>query len=173
MGLAHYQRNELAAARRCFSRLLDLRYTGNVTALRDGVQRLALIHQMAGEQAEAWDMVQLLSQLDLDKLGHEGDETRALHARLWLMRWELESTGRGGRTTLRRPCRTKSGSFQDPPHLIKARILLARGTAADVQLALELLAALGAVAQHSHNMRLLIEIFGPPRPGSRRFGASM
>jgi LuxR family maltose regulon positive regulatory protein len=48
--------------------------------------------------------------------------------------------------------------WHDPPHLVKARILLARGTAADAQSALELLAALGAVAERSHNVRLLIEV---------------
>ena len=157
VGLAHYQRNELAAARQCFTRLLDFRYTANIGALRDGVQRLALIHEIAGEQAEAWEMVQLLSQLDLDQMGHEGDETRALRARLWLMRGELESAARWA-DDFAAPVPDQAWPWHDPPHLIKARILLARGTAADVQLALELLAALGEVAEHSHNMRLLIEI---------------
>ena len=156
-GLAHYQRNELAAARQCFARLLDFRYTANIGALRDGVQRLALIHEIAGEQAEAWAMVQFLSQLDLDQMGHEGDETRALRARLWLMRGELESAARWA-DDFAAPVPDQAWPWHDPPHLIKARILLARGTAADVQSALELLAALGEVAERSHNMRLLIEI---------------
>ena len=157
VGLAHYQRNELAAARQCFFEVLDLRYTANIGAVRDGVQRLALIHQIAGEPAEAWAMVEFLSQLDLDQMGREGDETRALRARLWLMRGELESAARWA-DDFATPVPEQAWPWHDPPHLIKARILLARGTAADVQLALELLAALGEVAQHSHNMRLLIEI---------------
>ena len=156
-GLAHYQRNELAAARQCFARLLDFRYTANIGALRDGVQRLALIHEIAGEQAAAWEMVQLLSQLDLDQMGQEGDETRALRARLWLMRGDLESAARWA-DDFAAPVPDLAWPWHDPPHLIKARILLARGTAADVQSALELLAALGEVAERSHNMRLLIEI---------------
>ena len=157
VGLAHYQRNELATARQCFTRLLDFRYTGNIGALRDGVQRLALIHEIAGEQAEAWEMVQFLGQLDLDQMGHEGDETRALRARLWLMRGELESAARWA-DDFAAPVPDQAWPWHDPPHLIKARILLARGTAADVQLALEILAALGAVAERRHNIRLLIEI---------------
>ena len=157
VGLAHYQRNELADARQCFARLLDFRYTANIGALRDAVQRLALIHEIAGEQDEAWAMVQFLSQLDLDQMGHEGDETRALRARLWLMRGELESAARWA-DDFAAPVPDQAWPWHDPPHLIKARILLARGTAADVQLALELLAALGEVAEHSHNMRLLIEV---------------
>jgi LuxR family maltose regulon positive regulatory protein len=156
-GLAHYQRNELPAARQCFTRLLDFRYTANLGALRDGVQRLALIHEIAGEQAEAWEMVQFLSQLDLDQMGHEGDETRALRARLWLMRGELESAA-GWANDFGAPVPDQAWPWHDPPHLIKARILLARGTAADVQSALEILAALGEVAERSHNVRLLIEV---------------
>ena len=113
VGLAHYQRNELAAARQCFARLLDFRYTANIGALRDGVQRLALIHEIAGEQAEAWAMVQFLSQLDLDQMGHEGDETRALRARLWLMRGELESAA-GGRMISWRRCPTRPGPGTTP-----------------------------------------------------------
>jgi len=157
VGLAHYQRNELAAARQCFIKLLNFRYTANIGALRDGVQRLALIHEIAGEQAEAWEMVQLLSQLDLDQMGHEGDETRALRARLWLMRGELESAARWA-DDFAAPVPDQAWPWHDPPHLIKARILLARGTAADVQSALEILAALGEVAERSHNVRLLIEV---------------
>jgi LuxR family transcriptional regulator, maltose regulon positive regulatory protein len=157
VGLAHYQRNELAAARECFSRLLEFRYTGNIGALRDGVQRLALIHQLAGEQAQAREWVHFLSQLDLDQMGHEGGETRALRARLWLMSGDLGSAAHwADEFTASVP--DQAWPWQDPPHLIKARILLARGTAADVRSALEILAALHEVAERSHNMRLLIEI---------------
>ena len=94
VGLAHYQRNELAAARQCFARLLDFRYTANIGALRDGVQRLALIHEIAGEQAAAWEMAQLLGQLDLDQRGTGRGRTRARRGRLWLMRGELASAAR-------------------------------------------------------------------------------
>ena len=108
VGLAHYQRNELAAARQCFIKLLDLRYTANIGAVRDGVQRLVLIHEIAGEQAAAWAMVQFLSQLDLDQMGHEGDETRALRAGFGSCagNWRARP---GGRTALRRRYRTWPG----------------------------------------------------------------
>lgn len=157
VGLAHYQRNELAAARQCFARVLDFRYTANIGALRDAMQRLALIHEITGEQDEAWAMVQLLSQLDLDQMGQEGDETRALRARLWLMRRELESAVRWA-DDFAAPVPDLAWPWHDPPHLIKARILLARGTAADVKSALDILVELGAVAERSHNVRLLIEV---------------
>ena len=49
------------------------------------MQRLALIHQLAGEQAEAWGCCSSSAQLDLDQMGRETDETGALRARLWLI----------------------------------------------------------------------------------------
>ena len=157
LGLAHYQRNEMVAAKECFARLLDFRYTGNVGALRDGVQRLALIHQLAGQQTKAWEMLQFLVQLDVDQMGHEADETGALRARLWLMRGELDSAARWA-DAFTAPAADQPWVWQDPPHMIKARILLARDTAADVRSALEILDAFYEMAEHSHNMRLKIEV---------------
>ena len=102
-------------------------------------------------------MVQFLSQLDLEQMGDEGDETRALRARLWLMQGELESAVRWA-DDFAAPVPDQAWPWHDPPHLSKARVLLTRGTAADLRSALEILAALGAVAERSHNMRLLIEV---------------
>ena len=157
IGLAHYQRNELPAARQSFTRLLDFKNTGNIGALRDGVQRLALIHQQADEQAEAWEMLQFLSQLDLEQTGREQDETSALRARLWLMRGDIASACRWA-DNFTAPVPDQPWMWQDPPHLIKARILVTRGTAADLRAAQEILDALFAVAERNHNRRLQIEV---------------
>ena len=157
VGLARYQRNELAAARQAFARLLDMRYTGNLGPLRGGLQYLALIHQITGEEAEAWGMVQLLSQLDEDQMGYEGEDTRALRALLWLKRGDLEGAVRWAEH-FAAPVPEEVWIFENPPHLAKARILLARGTAADVRSALEILTALAVVAERNHNIRLQIEI---------------
>ena len=156
-GLAHYQRNELASARHCFYRLLNLRYTGNVGALREGLVRLALIHQSTGEHAEAWEMLRFLGQLDLDQLGRESDETRSLRARLWLMRGELESAARWA-DSFTASVQKGGWPWQDPPHMTKARILLTRRTPQDVASALELLDALQETAESGHNVRLQIEV---------------
>ena len=121
MGLAHYQRNELAAARQCFIRLLDLRYTANI-GLRCAMacSALALIHEMAGEQAEAWEMVQFLSQLDLDQVGTRRGRKRAPCAPgsgSCAGNWTAPP---GGRTTLRRRVPDEAWPWHDPPHLTKA-----------------------------------------------------
>jgi LuxR family transcriptional regulator, maltose regulon positive regulatory protein len=157
IGLAHYQRDELPAARQSFIRLLDYKNTGNIGALRDGVQRLALIHQLADEQAEAWRMLQFLSQLDLEQTGREWDETSALRARLWLMRGDLASAARWA-DNFTAPVPDQPWIWQDPPHLIKARILITRGLAADLRSAQEILDSLFAVAERNHNRRLQIEV---------------
>ena len=44
------------------------------------------------------------------------------------------------------------------PHLAKAHILLARGTAADVRSALELTAALNEIAERNFNVRFQIDV---------------
>ena len=93
-GLAHYQRNELADARQTLARLLELRYTGNMGALRGGMSQLALILQSMGEEREVEDRLELLRQLDLDQFGRESDETRSLDARLALMRGDLQGACR-------------------------------------------------------------------------------
>ncbi len=121
------------------------------------MQRLALIHQIAGDQAESSAILQLLSQLDLDQMGRETDETGALRARIRLMRGDLENAARwaDGFTA---PVPNQPWPWQDPPHLIKARILLARGAAADMQSALEILDAFYEEAERGHNKRLKIEV---------------
>ena len=156
IGMAHYQRNDLVAARQCFTRLLDFKYTGNIGALRDGMQRLALIHQIAGDQAESSAILQLLDQLDLDQMGRETDETGALRARVRLMRGELENPAlwADGFTA---PVPNQPWPWQDPPHLIKARILWP-GRGCRLRSALEILDAFYEAAERGHNNRLKIEV---------------
>ena len=161
-GLAHYQRNELAAAEQSFGWLFELRYGGNLGALRDGALRLGVIHALAGKRVEAGSMAQFLSQLDLEQVGHETDETRALRARLWLIDGNLEAAARWA-DEFAAPILDEPWPWQDPAHLTKARILLARSMtseaqARDAQGAAQILARLNEVAERSYNVRLRIEV---------------
>jgi LuxR family transcriptional regulator, maltose regulon positive regulatory protein len=157
LGLAHYQRNELAQAREHFVRLLGYRYTAHVGTLRDGAWRLAGIHLSMGQPTEAWQIVNILSQLDLELVGRESDETASVRARLQLMEGDLEGAARWADAFCDRPP-DKAQLFMYPPHLSKARILIARGRPADVQAALDILAALDDIAERGHNVRLTIEV---------------
>ncbi len=82
LGVVYYQRNELEAAAQHFTQIVENRYTAQITAYRDAVAGLALIHQIKGESSEAWQMVESISQFDLERDGSEDERTRSLRARL-------------------------------------------------------------------------------------------
>ena len=63
-----------------FAELVDKRYVVHTQAARNGMIGLARVHLARAEIAEAWQMMELLSQLDLERLGQEGDD-RAFAAR--------------------------------------------------------------------------------------------
>ena len=78
LGIVHYLWNELDFAARHFTRILENRYTAQISAFRDAVAGLALIHQANGQAAEALQLVELISQFDLEQKGIEDDRTRSL-----------------------------------------------------------------------------------------------
>ena len=82
LGVADYQQNDLESAEQYFTQIVENRYTAQIAAYRDAVAGLALIHQVNGESAEAWQMVESISQFDLEQRGSEDNRTRSLRARL-------------------------------------------------------------------------------------------
>ena len=63
-------------------------------AARNGMIALALVHLARGETSEAWQAMELLSQLDMARVGYEPDDTRSLRARLHLLQGDLENAFR-------------------------------------------------------------------------------
>ena len=81
-------------------------------------------------------MAQFLSQLDLDQMGREMDETSALRARLGLMRGDRPARGRWADNFMT-PVPDEPWIWQDPPAPDQsADPLRTRGTAADLRCAL-------------------------------------
>jgi LuxR family maltose regulon positive regulatory protein len=156
-GVVHYQRNELEDAAEHFSRIIENRYTAQITAYRDAVAGLALIHQIKGEGAEALQIVESMSQFDLEQGGSEDDRTRSLRARLMLMQGDLEGAGRWADAFTGVPP-DQPLFWLEEPQVNRARILVARGMDADLRLALELLDVLDEIAERTHNTRYKIEI---------------
>ena len=152
LGMVHYQWNDLDAAGRYFGEIVAKRYVVHAHAARNGIIGLALVHQANGENAEALQILDLLSGFDLDLVGHETDETRSLRARLQLLQGNLESAGRWADAFTGSPPDRPLIWLQNP-HITKARILLARGVQGDAQAALEIADALVAVADRTHNAR--------------------
>ena len=92
--MAHYQRNDLETAEQYFTQIIKNHYIAHGSAYRDGVSGLALIHQIRGESAEALQMVESISQFDLEQSGGEDDRTRSLRARLMLLQGDLDGARR-------------------------------------------------------------------------------
>ena len=157
LGVVCYQRNELEAAAQHFTQIVENRYTAQITTYRDAVAGLALIHQIKGESAEAWQMVESISQFDLEQSGSEDNRTRSLRARLMLLQGDLEGAGRWA-DTFTDPPPDQPLMWLEEPQVTRARILVARGAEADLQLALQILDVLDEIAERTHNTRYKIEI---------------
>ena len=156
LGVVHYCRNELDAAGQHFEELVAKRLSAHTQAARNGMIGLTRVHLARAEISAAWEVMELLSQLDLNRLGQDGDDARSLRAQLEYLQGDTESAFRwaDGYTA---PVVGRSLMWLQDPHLAKARILLARGTDADVQAALDILDALLEIARRTFSVRSQIE----------------
>ena len=157
LGLVHYHWNELDTAGQHFRELIDKRYLIQALTAREGMTGLALVHQALDAGAEAWRMVEMLGQFDLERMGNEEDATRSLRARLLLLQGNVEQAGRWA-DAFTVPVPDCPLLWLEQPSLTKARILITRAGAAGVQPALELLDALDDIAGRTCNTRVRIEI---------------
>ena len=90
LGVVSYYRNELEAATHYFTQIFENRYIAQISPYRDAVAGLALLHQLKGESFEARQMVDSISQFDLEQGGSEDNRTRSLRARIMLLQGDLE-----------------------------------------------------------------------------------
>jgi len=157
LGLVCYQGNELEAAAQYFTQIVENRFTAQVTTYRDAVAGLALIYQIKGQSSEAWQMVESISQYDLEQRGSEDIRTRSLRARLQLMQWDLERAGQWV-DTLTDPPPDQPLLWLEEPQVTRVRVLVARGRDTDLRLALEIVDKLDEIADRTHNLRYKIEI---------------
>jgi LuxR family maltose regulon positive regulatory protein len=157
LGVIFYCWNELDAARLHFEELVDKRYSVHAQAARNGMIGLARVHLATAEIPEAWQMMELLAQLDLDRVGQEGDDGRSLRAQLEYVRGDTEKAFRWA-DAYTAPAPDRLLTWLQDPHLAKAQIHLARGTDADVQSALDITDTLVEIAQRSVSIRFQIEI---------------
>jgi LuxR family maltose regulon positive regulatory protein len=157
LGVVSYQRNELDIAAQHFAQILENRYTAQIAAYRDAVAGLALIHQIQGESDEAWQMVESISQFDLEQKGREDPRTRSLRARLMLLQGDLEGAGRWADTFTDLP-QDQSLMWLEEPQVTRARVLAARGSDADLRLGMRILDTLDDITDRTHNTRFKVEI---------------
>ena len=157
LGVVHYYWNELDAARQHFEELVVKRFSVHSQAARNGMIGLTWVYVARAEISAAWSVMELLSQFDLDRLGQDGDDARSLRAQLQYLQGDSESALRWA-DSFAVPVLGRSLLWLQDPHLAKARILLARGTGADVQSALDILDVLREFAQRTFNVRVQIEV---------------
>lgn len=156
LGLAYYQRNELEAAAQHFTQIVENHYTAQITTYRDAVAGLAFIHQIKGESSQAFQLVELISQLDIEQKGSEDPRTRSLRARLMLMRGDPEGAGRWADSFTDLPP-DQALLWLEEPQVTRVRVLVARGTYADLHLALQILDVLDEIAERTCKTRFQIE----------------
>ncbi len=157
LGLVCYHFNELESATQHFTQVVENRFAAQVTAYRDAVAGLALIHQIKKENVDALKMVEAISQFDLEASGSEDDRTRSLRARLMLLQGDLESAGRWADTFTNLP-QDQPLLWLEEPQATRVRVLIARGEAIDLRLAVQILDVLDEIADRTHNLRYKIEI---------------
>jgi LuxR family maltose regulon positive regulatory protein len=157
LGVVHYYWNELDAAGQYFGQLVAERQSAHTQGVRNGMIGLTRVHVARGESAAAWAVMELLSQFDLDRLGLDSDDTRSLRAQLEYLQGDTASAFRWA-DGYAAPVVGRSLLWLQDPHLARARILLARGTDADAQSALDILDVLLASAERTFNIRVQIEI---------------
>jgi hypothetical protein len=83
-------------------------------------------------------MLELISQVDLDNKGIEGDRARSLYARLLISQGNLEDAGNWV-DTLTDPPPDNPLMWLEEPQVTRVRVLVARGMDSDLQLAHQLL----------------------------------
>jgi LuxR family maltose regulon positive regulatory protein len=157
LGIVCYQRNEIEAAVQHFARIVENRFTAQVTHYRDAVAGLALIDQIQGRHSDAWQMVESISQYDLEQRGSEDTRTRSLRARISLLQGDLEGAGRWV-DTLTDPPLDQPLLWLEEPQVTRVRVLVSRGGEIDLRLAIQILDVLDEITVRTHNTRYRIEI---------------
>ena len=157
LGLVYYHWNDLVPAATHFSAVFDRRYAANMVVVRNGIAMLSLVHQIQGHDQEASRVFELMCELDLDLQGREDVATRAMRAWLLLMQGDLAAAARWA-DAFTAPVPDQPLLWPVNLYIIKAHILLTRGSEADLVAACHVLSELHAIAIRTHNIRAEIEV---------------
>jgi LuxR family transcriptional regulator, maltose regulon positive regulatory protein len=157
LGLVCYYRNELEAAGEYFTQIYENRYIAQISPFRDAVAGLALIHQIKGEKAEALQMVETISQFDLEQSGSVDNRTQSLRTRIMLLQGDLE---RAGNWLHSLPDQVPDQPFMwlEEPNVTRAHILVSKFSDTNPQLAMKIIDTLAEIADRTHNTRFKIQI---------------
>ncbi len=132
IGLVKYQWNELDAAEEHLSEVVDNRFNIQPLTAKHAMTVLARVHQAAGRSAKAWEILETLSQFDLEQTGYEEDETFSLQARLSLLQGKKDDAYRWA-NSFTVPPSEQPLLWLENPHATRAQILISRGIKVDVR----------------------------------------
>jgi LuxR family transcriptional regulator, maltose regulon positive regulatory protein len=169
LGATAYYRNDLEVAAAHWEEVVETRYSVHVQAARNSIIGLARVFMAWADHAEACELIELLCQLDMERAGQEDNDARSARAYLQLRLGNGEAAYRWADAFVA-PVPDRLLAWLQDPHLAKAHILVERGTDADVQAALDMLAALGEVAERNSQVRLHIEILAVRALGLEKQG---
>jgi LuxR family maltose regulon positive regulatory protein len=157
LGVVYFHRNELEAAAKHFTQIIENRYNAQITTYRDAVAGLAVINEIKGECSESQQLLDSISQFDLEQRGSEDTRTRSLRARLMYMQGDLEGAGRWS-DTFTIPPQDQALLWLEEPQFSRAKILITRAMNDDLRVATQILDTLEEIARRTFNTRFMIEI---------------
>jgi LuxR family maltose regulon positive regulatory protein len=157
IGLVKFQWNELDAAEEHLAEVVENRF--NVTAItaQHAMAALARLYQIKGKSEDARQVLETLSQFDMEWIGFESYETLSLRARLSMMQGKLDDAYRWADSFTVLPPEVPL-LWPEIPHATRAQILIARSHKGDAQEALKILDNLYEMADRTFNTRFKIEI---------------
>lgn len=158
LGLAAYQRNDLATAEEHFTAVVDAPDEGHFLAARDSLLALSLTYQAQGRASLARTTAERASQRLLDT-GNEQQlpATRAVEARLACARGDVAAAAQWLRSWKDDDAAVVSWRI-GVPRITRARVLVAQNTPESLQLASRELASLVRDCEARSDVAHLIEV---------------
>ena len=157
LGLVKYQWDELDSAEKYLSEIVDNRFNAQPLTVRNALTILAQLNQARGRSSEAWQILEVLSEYDLDRLGFEADETISLRARLSFLQGNMDDAFRWADSSTSPPPEQVL-LWPENLHATRAQILIARGNKDDLMSALSILDSLYEMADRTFNTRFKIVV---------------
>ena len=156
LGHVYYEWNRLAEAEAHWSTVTEWRYQANFRAYHEAVMGLALINQARGDEAQAHDTLDSLTQVLLETNQLQfAPEVESFRARLALLRGDASAAVHWAQTG-ETPARIGLW-FWETNDLTRVKALIVQETAESQQKAAALLAACRQYAEETHNVWLLIQ----------------
>lgn len=158
LGFIYYEWNELEKAADYFGRVVDMFYSTQLAAARNGMIGQAWTTQALGHPVEALQLIDKLGEFDLEVRGYEQIDTVSAKARLLLAGGNTNAADHLVQIDMSQLPDQSLLIWMGQPLLARARILIARNKGDDTRMAVQILDQVGELAERSQNTRISIEV---------------